>query len=74
MKLDDFVSYLAATDQLDDFLGIKEEEKEKCLNCNNELVQIKENILHCKNCGCVYEHNTKDEEKKLVYKTRQIGY
>ena len=74
MKLDDFVSYLASTDQLDDFLGIKEEEKEKCLNCNNELAQINENILCCENCGCVYEHNTKDEEKKLVYKARQIGY
>ena len=68
MQADDFISYLAATDQLDEFLGLKkEDEQEKCINCSSELKKIKETLLYCKNCGLIYEKN--NNNKKLIYKT-----
>ena len=74
MKLDDYISYLASIDQLDELLGMeKVEENEKCINCSSELVKIKETLLYCKNCGCTYEHNENDDNKRLTYKLSQLG-
>lgn len=68
MRADDFMSYLIATDQLDEFMGFKENIV-KCPNCNEEMFIYKTNLLYCKKCKYILEHN-KDEKvanKKLTY-------
>lgn len=74
MKLEDYFSYLNASDQLYEMLGIeKEEETEKCINFNEDLKKIKENLLYCKTCGFIYEKNIQDDTNKLKYKINQLG-
>lgn len=73
MKLsltDDFIGYLYATDQLDEFCGLKKEE-EKCINCNTELKQINSTVNYCPTCKCAVPVNNK--AKKLKYTNRQVN-
>ena len=68
MITDDFIGYMIATDQLDEFLGLKESVV-RCPNCSKELYIFERNLLYCKKCNYMYEHN-KDEKignKKLTY-------
>ena len=75
MKADDFFSYLVATDQLDEFLGLKENIL-KCPNCEEELYIYERNLLYCKKCKFIFEHNKEEKlsNKKLTYTgKRNIG-
>ena len=67
MKVDDLFSYLIATDQLDDTLGLKN--IEKCPKCNEELYIYDNNILYCKRCKYMFNYLKKDKiyNKKLTY-------
>ena len=71
-SLNDMFGYLAATDQVDEFLGLKEE-KEKCINCESELYIYEGNIYYCPFCKTLTEYNTtrKVNNKKLTYNQKQ---
>lgn len=68
MKMDDFMGYMIATDQLDEFLGLKENIV-KCPNCLEDLYIYERNLLYCKKCKFIYEHNKEEKiaNKRLSY-------
>ena len=70
---DDFLSYLASTDQFDDFFGKKEDDTIKCPGCKHELFIYENYLLYCKNCGkyTQYNLNKKIYNKKLTYTEKQ---
>jgi len=72
MKTDDFISYLASTGELDEFLGL-ERKVMNCPNCGEELYIYEKYLLYCKKCKYMLEHK-KDERldnKKLTYIEKQ---
>lgn len=68
MKTDDFMSYLSATNQLDEFLGLRENIV-KCPNCGEDLYIYERNLFFCKKCKFMYEHNKEEKvaNKRLTY-------
>ena len=68
MEVDDLFSYLVSTDQLDEFLGLKENVL-TCPNCSEELYIYERNLLYCKKCKYIYEHNKEERisNKRLTY-------
>lgn len=60
IQKDDFISYMVATDQLDEFLGIKENIV-KCPNCLEDLYIYERNLLYCKKCKFMFEHNKNEK-------------
>ena len=75
MKTEDFLGYLFATDQLDEFLGIREKML-KCQNCGEDLYIYKSNLLFCKKCKFIFEHNKEEKvaNKRLTLEEqRNIG-
>ena len=68
IQKDDFIGYMIATDQLDEFLGLKENIV-KCPNCMEELYIYERNLLYCKKCQYMYEHNKNEKlsNKRLTY-------
>ena len=74
MKSDDLISYLYATNQLDQYLGYKGTVL-KCPGCNSELYIYENNILCCTNCDSftryykkekIYNKKLTDKEKKEI--------
>ena len=68
IQTEDILSYLAATDQLDEFLGFKENII-KCPNCGEDLYIYERNLLFCKKCSYIFEHNKEEKiaNKRLSY-------
>lgn len=68
MNPNDLIGYLFATDQLDEFLGLKEDSILKCPGCNSELYFYEGNILYCPNCKKFTEYNLSKKiyNKKLT--------
>ena len=66
---EDFIGYLFATDQLDEFMGYKENIV-KCPNCGEDLYIYEKNLFYCKKCNYTFEHNKNEKvaNKRLVYK------
>lgn len=67
---DDFIGYLYATDQLDEFCGLKKEE-EKCIKCDTKLESINSNLKYCPTCKC--EVPVSKKARKLAYTNRQVN-
>lgn len=67
MDINDMISYLAATDQLDEFLDLKHDNIANCPECNSELLIYDNNILYCPKCKKLEEYklNRKIDNKKL---------
>lgn len=67
MDINDMISYLAATDQLDEFLGLKHDNIANCPECNSELLIYDNNILYCPICKKLEEYklNRKIDNKRL---------
>ena len=68
IQTEDFISYLASTDQLDEFLGLKENIV-KCPNCLEDLYIYEKNLFYCKKCKFMFEHNKNEKvaNKRLTY-------
>lgn len=68
IQTEDFISYLNATDQLDEFLGFKENII-TCPNCGEDLYIYERNLLYCKKCQFIFEHNKNEKiaNKRLTY-------
>lgn len=68
IQTDDFMSYLAATDQLDEFLGLKENIL-KCPNCKEDLYIFEKGLFYCKKCKFMFEHSKEERvaNKRLTY-------
>ena len=56
--LNDLIGYLYATDQLDEFFGMKK--IIKCPGCNTELLVYEDNLLYCPNFSKYTEYKGKD--------------
>ena len=67
MNINDMISYLSATDQLDEFLGLKHDNIANCPECNSELLVCDNNILYCPKCKKLEEYklNIKIDNKRL---------
>ena len=67
MNINDMISYLSATDQLDEFLGLKHDNIANCPECNSELLIYDNNILYCPKCKKLEEYklNRKIDNKRL---------
>lgn len=72
MNNDDFFSYLVATDQVDEFLGLKE--VITCPTCGSELYIYDDDILYCYNCDKLikYNLNKKIYNKELTLEQKRI--
>lgn len=68
MDANDIIEIMETTGELDEFLGLKENIV-KCPNCMEELYIYKKNLLYCKKCKFMYEHNKNEKiaNKRLTY-------
>ena len=72
MNTDELFSYLIATDQIDEFFGLKSDNTIKCENCNSDLFQYEGSIFYCKKCNILskYNINKKTNNKKLTFQEK----